>query len=241
MRNSNYNTKKWRMRFRFLPLKEMKTRGAASGSLITGFPRAKVDSARRVWTVHRPSSCMVDQPPVPHKECCLKKKKKSLQGQKKNHVRREDALSTPWIQPATTALVYQFMWRVKSLAPKGPQSLRVLVTQMWRLHPRSRGASQNWWVWMKRSQAFRDVCTLPFGKKLCLFFRACACVTNWWKEKRFFYSAPRTQNTFLLHDIIGLCCSVIIGSSNARLHHVFALSREKKKIMLWLVQSKIKY
>lgn len=50
-------------------MKEMKTRGAASGSLVAGFPRAKLDSARRVWTVHRPSSCMVDRPPVTHEEC----------------------------------------------------------------------------------------------------------------------------------------------------------------------------
>lgn len=53
-----------REQFRFPPLKEMKTRGAASGSLLTWFPKAKPHSARRVWTVHRPSSCMVDQPPV---------------------------------------------------------------------------------------------------------------------------------------------------------------------------------
>lgn len=56
-----------------LPLKEMKTRGAAIGSLITGFPRAKLDSARRVWTVHRPSSSMVDQPPGAHKEWVFNK------------------------------------------------------------------------------------------------------------------------------------------------------------------------
>lgn len=48
----------------FLPLKEMKTRGAAIGSLLSGFPRAKPDSARRAWSVHRQSSCMVDRPPV---------------------------------------------------------------------------------------------------------------------------------------------------------------------------------
>lgn len=53
-----------REQFRFPPLKEMKTRGAASGSLLTWFPKAKPHSTRRVWTVHRPSSCMVDQPPV---------------------------------------------------------------------------------------------------------------------------------------------------------------------------------
>lgn len=49
---------------RFLPLKEMKTRGAASGSLRMGFPRVKLDRARRVWTVHRPSSCIFDRPPA---------------------------------------------------------------------------------------------------------------------------------------------------------------------------------
>lgn len=55
-----------RITSRFLPLKEMKTRGAASGSLRMGFPRAKPDRARRVWTVHRPSSCMFDRPPAAH-------------------------------------------------------------------------------------------------------------------------------------------------------------------------------
>lgn len=72
-------------------MKEMKTRGAASGSLVAGFPKAKLDSARRVWTVHRPASCMVDRPPVTHKECLKKQKqnkKQTLQGQ-----REEDALS----------------------------------------------------------------------------------------------------------------------------------------------------
>ncbi|TNN45727.1 hypothetical protein EYF80_044078 [Liparis tanakae] len=54
--------KEARMRFRFLPLKETKTRGAASGSwIINGFPRTRPDSARRACTVHRASSCMVDQ------------------------------------------------------------------------------------------------------------------------------------------------------------------------------------
>ena len=63
------NERERRISLRFLPLKEMKTRGAAIGSLITGFPRAKPVSARRAWTVHRPSSCMVDQPPVAHRKC----------------------------------------------------------------------------------------------------------------------------------------------------------------------------
>lgn len=52
--------------FRFLPLKEMKTRGAASGSWRMGFPRARLDRARRVWTVHRLSRCIFDRPPAAH-------------------------------------------------------------------------------------------------------------------------------------------------------------------------------
>ena len=65
----------------FLPLKEIKTRGAAIESLPAGFPRTRLDSARRVWTVHRPSSCMVDQPPGARKDWVLFVFK-SLQGQK---------------------------------------------------------------------------------------------------------------------------------------------------------------
>ena len=42
----------------------MKTRGAASGSLRMLFPRVKLDRARRVWTVHRPSSCIFERPPA---------------------------------------------------------------------------------------------------------------------------------------------------------------------------------
>lgn len=61
---SSEKHKRGRTASRFLPLKEMKTRGAASGSLRMGFPRAKPDRARRVWTVHRPSSCIFDRPPA---------------------------------------------------------------------------------------------------------------------------------------------------------------------------------
>lgn len=122
-----------REQFRFPPLKEMKTRGAASGSLLTWFPKAKPHSARRVWTVHRPSSCMVDQPPVAPKAafCFVFFVFLNLQGQKETREKRRCwlyfTLKTKK-ESATVSLffIYNFMWRVKSVSPKGPITLRVL-------------------------------------------------------------------------------------------------------------------
>lgn len=122
-----------REQFRFPPLKEMKTRGAASGSLLTWFPKAKPHSARRVWTVHRPSSCMVDQPPVAPKAafCLFLFVFLNLQGQKETREKRRCwlyfTLKTKK-ESATVSLffIYNFMWRVKSVSPKGPITLRVL-------------------------------------------------------------------------------------------------------------------
>lgn len=66
----------------------MKTRGAASGSLISGLPRVMPDSARRAWTVHRASSCMVG----PTSSSTQGKGLFFLQGQKET---REKTLSQP--------------------------------------------------------------------------------------------------------------------------------------------------
>lgn len=152
----------WRTRFSFLPLKEMKTRGAANGSLITGFPKAKVDSARRAWTVHRPSSCMVDQPPVARVWCF----KKVSAGTKRNtwegsQLSKQKKICYNSLFSFTNLCDMSNQWLPRA------QSHRVLgcSTEVWRLHPsHPLGASQNWWVLMERSQACRDVYTFPFGK-----------------------------------------------------------------------------
>ncbi len=239
------------MRFRFLPLKEMKTRGAASGSLLTGFPRAKLDSARRAWTVHRPSSCMVDQPPVAHRECVLKK---SLQGQKQTHEKRRCFLNSTLQKKKKSATISLLSFinlcdMSNRWLPRAP-SLHVSAMQHWgvEITPRSLRASQNWWVLMERSQAFRDVHTLPFGKNYVCFSE---CVPVWQtdgkitlslgREAFLQLSSPRTQNTFLLHDTTHVCWSVIIGSPNTGLYHVLTLIRERDKKTMWLVQFKMKH
>lgn len=64
-----------RMRMRFLPLKEMKTRGAAIGSLLTGMlPEATLHRARRAWSIHRASSCMAATPPVAQRDDSIREK-----------------------------------------------------------------------------------------------------------------------------------------------------------------------
>lgn len=61
---------------RFLPLKEMKTRGAAIGSLLTGmFPEATLHRASKAWSVHRASSCMAATPPVTQREDSIRESK----------------------------------------------------------------------------------------------------------------------------------------------------------------------
>lgn len=85
-------SKEGRIRFWFLPLKEMKTRGAASGSLIRRFPRAELDRARRKRAVHRPAGCMVERPPAAHGEI-----KNTCEDEKKGLDRFCDSLFGRWI------------------------------------------------------------------------------------------------------------------------------------------------
>lgn len=77
----------------------------------------------------------------------------------------------------------------------GAPSLRVLATQHGgvEITPRSLGAPQNWWVRMERSQALRDVYTLPFGKNYVCFSE---CVPAWQNDGTIRLS--RVREAFLL-------------------------------------------
>lgn len=79
------------MRMGFLPLKEMKTRGAAIGSLLTGMlPEATLHRASRAWSVHRASSCMAATPPVTQRDDLIRENKNKT----KKKPRRKKSVET---------------------------------------------------------------------------------------------------------------------------------------------------
>lgn len=109
-------------------------------------------------------------------------------------------------------------------------SLQFVVMQIWRLHP-------DLWECHKTDESERrgakllDWCTHFHLAKIALVFQSVwlcdklmerSCQLQ--RETYFFYPTPRTQHTFLLHDTIRMCCSLIIGSSNACIHN----AKEKK-------------
>lgn len=90
--------------------------------------------------------------------------------------------------------IYEFMRHVKPMAPKGPIPASFGDAAV-RCGDYTQISSQNWLVPMERSQAFRDVYTLPFGKNYVCFFGVCACVTKRWNDpadssERSFSSSP---------------------------------------------------
>lgn len=153
-------------------MKEMKTRGAANGSMISGFPRTMPDSARRAWTVHRPSSCMVDQPPAAHEERLLKK---ISAGTKTN--RKEKMLSQLHTSATISHLLIYVTRQING--SQGPHP-SVLALQHCRCGDYTQiSGSFTKLVVMEASQAFRDVYTLPFGKNyVCFFQSVCVCLCD---------------------------------------------------------------
>lgn len=106
--NQRETGEEWRMRARFLPLKEMKTRGAASGSLLNEFPRARPDSARMARTVRS----MVEQPPTATRSSSFKVSARGGEAETRGKkVSQHYAGRT--LNHNKSVFVYSFMWHVK--------------------------------------------------------------------------------------------------------------------------------